>query len=305
MVSAEWLQRLVWGERTPGNARSALHTCVLRLRRLFLKYGVGGNVIEAVPGGYRLTADAGTLDLISFRETVGRARACTDPQEAAGLLRAALAPWQEPLLGNVNSELLHRDEVPRLAEEQLRVVEALFDTELGLGRYREMLTDAWQAVRTHPAHERLAAQLVEALYRSGRRSEALAEYRRIKDHLADELGVDPDPALRRLELAILRGELPDTAPQPAAVPALPAVPADGQDGSSGARVLQTLVAAGLLEERPQGRYRMHDLLRTFAQAASGTPLPAAPRVQDDRDARDDTDAPQQRPDDSPWHPTEV
>lgn len=321
VVSADWLRCLVWGERTPANARSALHTCVLRLRRLFEKYGVGGNLIEAVPGGYRLSADADTLDLLGFRATVARARTCDEPEEAARLLRAALALWQEPLLGNVNSELLHRDEVPRLAEERLRVVEGLFDAELRLGRHREILTDAWQAVRAHPAHERLAAQLVEALYRSGRRAEALAEYRRIKEHLADELGVDPDPSLRRLELAILRGELPDE-PRPAIPVAAPrsvragppagtasadpqddpATPAPTPDGATGAGVLKILVAAGLLEERPEGRYRMHDLLRTFAQAASGTPLPVAPPGRDDRS---DADAAPSRPDDSPWHPTEV
>ncbi|MEU3205448.1 BTAD domain-containing putative transcriptional regulator [Streptomyces cyaneofuscatus] len=206
-VSADYLQRAVWGEDQPATARAALQTCVLRLRRLFTKHGVTGTSIEAVPGGYRITAGPPTLDLLGFRDQVRRATALAgDPEAELYTLKDALSLWQGSLLANVRSDVLHRDEVPRLSEERLRAVERVCDLLLGLGRCGEALVDLWTATRVYPGHERFHEQLIEALYRSGRQSQALAEYRRVKGFLLDELGVDPSPSLRQLELSILRGE---------------------------------------------------------------------------------------------------
>ncbi|MFE7463698.1 BTAD domain-containing putative transcriptional regulator [Streptomyces sp. NPDC057499] len=207
VVSADYLQRAVWGEEQPATAKAALQTCVLRLRRLFAKHGVTETTIEAVPGGYRITAEPHTLDLLGFREQVRRAVLLShDPESELLALKDALALWQGALLANVRSDVLHRDEVPRLAEERLRSVERVCDLLLGLGRHGEALVELWTATRVYPGHERLHEQLIEALYRTGRQTQALAEYRRIKGFLLDELGVDPSPALQQLELAILRGE---------------------------------------------------------------------------------------------------
>ncbi|MFF2011599.1 BTAD domain-containing putative transcriptional regulator [Streptomyces sp. NPDC058195] len=207
VVSADYLQRAVWGEEQPATAKAALQTCVLRLRRLFAKHGVTETVIEAVPGGYRITAEPHTLDLLGFREQARRAVLLShDPEAELLALKDALALWQGALLANVRSDVLHRDEVPRLAEERLRSVERVCDLLLGLGRHGEALVELWTATRVYPGHERLHEQLIEALYRTGRQTQALAEYRRVKEFLLDELGVDPSPALQQLELAILRGE---------------------------------------------------------------------------------------------------
>ncbi|MEU9760660.1 AfsR/SARP family transcriptional regulator [Streptomyces sp. NPDC047985] len=207
VVSADHLQRAVWGEEQPATAKAALQTCVLRLRRLFTKHGVTETAIEAVPGGYRITAGPHTLDLLGFREQVRRAEVLSyDPEAELCELKDALSLWQGALLANVRSDVLHRDEVPRLAEERLRSVERVCDLLLGLGRYGEALVELWTATRVYPGHERLHEQLIEALYRTGRQTQALAEYRRVKGFLLDELGVDPSPALQQLELAILRGE---------------------------------------------------------------------------------------------------
>ncbi|MEU3027099.1 AfsR/SARP family transcriptional regulator [Streptomyces incarnatus] len=303
VVGSELLQRVVWGNRPPAGGRSALHTCVLRLRRLFAKYGIADHAIEAVPGGYRLHADAGTVDLLQFRELLARSYTADDPEAALRLARAALALWGEPLLTNVHSDEIHRDLVPRLAEERLLAVERVFDGELRLGRHRELIPEAREAVRAHPGHEGLSALLVEALYRSGRRAEALAEYRRIHAHLTEELGVEPGPVLRGLQLAVLRGELPEgrNGPSDPGAPAaalvsggrpLPLPVGSGGSGepppglgrgspsAPGALVLSTLVDAGLLQEDPSGRYRVHELLRLFVQAA-GASLPGAPAVPHD------------------------
>lgn len=206
-VSADYLQRAVWGEEQPATARAALQTCVLRLRRLFAKHGVTGTSIEAAPGGYRITAAPPTLDLLGFRDQVRRATSLArDPEAELYTLRDALSLWQGSLLANVRSDVLHRDEVPRLSEERLRAVERVCDLLLGLGRCGDALVDLWAATRVYPGHERFHEQLIEALYRTGRQSQALAEYRRVKGFLLDELGVDPSPSLRQLELSILRGE---------------------------------------------------------------------------------------------------
>ncbi|MEV7280905.1 AfsR/SARP family transcriptional regulator [Streptomyces sp. NPDC093111] len=205
IVSADRLRDIVWGEEHPTTAKTALQSCVLRLRRLFAKYGIEDQAVVAVAGGYRIDADAETLDLLHFRRLVERAAASGADSELY-TLRSALALWQGSLLSNVPSDLLHRDEVPRLAEERLRVLERVCDIELGHDRCREALVDLWEVTRVYPAHERFAEQLIEALYRTGRQTEALAEYRRVKGHLRERLGVDPRAQLQRLELAILRGE---------------------------------------------------------------------------------------------------
>ncbi|MFI2468363.1 BTAD domain-containing putative transcriptional regulator [Streptomyces globisporus] len=273
-VSAEYLQRAVWGEEQPATARAALQTCVLRLRRLFSKHGVTTS-IEAVPGGYRITAAPPTLDLLGFRDRVRRAAGLDrDPEAELCALRDALSLWQGSLLANVRSVVLHRDEVPRLAEERLRAVERVCDLLLGLGRCGEALVDLWTATRVHPGHERFHEQLIEALYRCGRQSQALAEYRRVKGFLLEELGVDPSPSLRRLELAVLRGEdlgpagpaaprviRGETVPLPAARPALApdAAPSTAPDAASA-------TAQATASVTPQGA--------SPVVAVSGTPAPA-------------------------------
>ncbi|WP_087929265.1 AfsR/SARP family transcriptional regulator [Streptomyces albireticuli] len=206
VVSVGFLRRAIWGDEEPSSAKAALHACVLRLRKTFAKYGLSDAVIESVPGGYRIAVEPGSLDLVHFRELRARAQAERDPEAELCLLKEALSLWQGPLLTNVPSDLLRRDEMPRLVEERLRTVERACDIELALGRCGQALVELWAVARAHPGHERFREQLIEALYRTGRQADALAEYREVKRYLQDELGVDPGPALRRLELSILRGD---------------------------------------------------------------------------------------------------
>ncbi|MGW2366854.1 BTAD domain-containing putative transcriptional regulator [Streptomyces sp. NPDC001667] len=206
VVSTDFLRRAIWGDEEPSSAKAALHACVLRLRRTFTKFGISGAVIESVPGGYRIVVEPGSLDLVRFRELRARARAERDPEAELCVLKEALALWQGPLLPNVPSDFLRRGELPGLVEERLAVVERACDIELALGRCGQALVELWTAARAHPGHERLREQLIEALYRTGRQADALAEYREVKRYLRDELGVDPGAGLRRLEMSILRGD---------------------------------------------------------------------------------------------------
>ncbi|MDT0444335.1 AfsR/SARP family transcriptional regulator [Streptomyces johnsoniae] len=237
LVSADYLQRMVWGDEQPATARAALQTCVLRLRRLFTKHGVLDTPIEAVPGGYRILADARSLDLVDFRTSVTQAAGATEPESELAMLRVALSLWQGAPLTNVRSAAIHRDEVPRLVEERLRAVERGCDLQLALGHFGQALVELWGLTRAHPDHGRFREQLIEALYRSGRQTEALAEYRRYQQYLDEELGIGPSAALRALELAMLRGESLGTpaeppgaraaapaAARPKPAPALPPVP---------------------------------------------------------------------------------
>lgn len=205
VVGTAELQRAIWGADQPVTARAALQTCVMRLRQLFAKHGIAGTTIETVPGGYRIVATASTLDLVHFHDLLRRAAAADDADDELRLLDEALALWRGPLLANVPSESLHRVVLPRLVEERLRAIERVCDIKLAQGLARETLPDLFSVARTYPAHERFAEQLVEALYRTGRQAEALAETRRTREYLREELGLDPGPTLRRLELAILQG----------------------------------------------------------------------------------------------------
>ncbi|MFF6981968.1 BTAD domain-containing putative transcriptional regulator [Streptomyces sp. NPDC008343] len=222
VVSTDYLLRAVWDTEPPATARAALQSCVLRLRRIFAKYGIANDTIEAVPGGYRMRMDHETLDLVRFRGLVQSADSARDAETESYVLREALALWQGPVLANVSSHMLHRDEAPRLSEERLRALERLCDIELARGRCREVLTDVWDAARRHPERERFAEQLIEALYRTGRQTEALVEIRAVKERLKEEFGIDPGAPLQRLEMAILRGEELDTAQGPKVLPAIEA-----------------------------------------------------------------------------------
>ncbi|MEU5363924.1 AfsR/SARP family transcriptional regulator [Streptomyces sp. NPDC005925] len=246
-VSTDYLLRAVWDTEPPATARAALQSCVLRLRRIFAKYGIANDTIEAVPGGYRMRMNRDTLDLLHFRELVRTAAAAPGIDTEVCVLREALALWHGPVLANVSSQRLHRDEAPRLTEQRLRVLERLCDIELARGRCHEVLAEVWDAARQHPERERFSEQLIEALYRTGRQTEALVQIRDVKERLKEEFGIDPGAPLQRLEMAILRGEALDipadrtavraiegrVAP-PKALPASapPAPPADPAGGES-------------------------------------------------------------------------
>ena len=206
VVSIGALQEAIWGDDQPLAAKGALQTCAMRLRQLFVRHGITAAAIETVPGGYLIRASAEAVDLVRFRELAKAAESQPSDDRQLVLLDGALALWRGPLLANVPSETLHRDAVPQLNEERLRVLERVCDLKVQLGQAASALVQLWEATRAHQGNERFAELLIEALYRTGRQAEALAEYRRVKDYLAGELGVGPGPRLRRLEMTILSGE---------------------------------------------------------------------------------------------------
>jgi DNA-binding SARP family transcriptional activator len=212
------LDRLIdalWGERPPPTAAATVQVYVSQLRRL-----VGRDRLVTRPPGYLLALAPDEIDVARFERLVLRARRAPDPAERAGLLREALALWRGELLADVQFEPFVQAEAERLEEERLTALEERLDAELELGRGVELAAELEQLVTAHPLRERMRGQLMLALYRAGRQAEALALYRATRQMLADELGLDPSPALQRLERRILNhdpelGQPPELRPAPA------------------------------------------------------------------------------------------
>ncbi len=206
VVAAETLLELVWGAAPPRTALTALHGLVSKLRRA-LDPGDGSPspLVSRAPG-YVLVVDAGTLDLWEcerLAEEAGRALEGGDPERASPCFTRALSLWRGPPLGGATAGTLALLEGPRLEELRLACVEGRVEAELALGRHAELAPELKALVAEHPFRERLRAQHMLALYRLGRRAEALESYRAARRTLVAELGLEPGPVLRELEHAIL------------------------------------------------------------------------------------------------------
>ncbi|MEU3648628.1 BTAD domain-containing putative transcriptional regulator [Lentzea sp. NPDC034063] len=222
-VSVDELAGNVWGEDPPARARATLQTYVMRLRQL-----LGPSVpIRTVPDGYLIDVDEKTIDLMRFEPLIEQGeqeRAAGNLQAASAAFAAALGLWRGPALVDVPSKILHRDEVPRLDERRLHVLERRVEVDLELGRHGELVAELSRLTSEHPLRERFWAQLMVALYRSGRQSEALAAYQRVSRLLGDELGIDPGDELRRVHGQVLSGSIGAVARVPSGTPVVAAKP---------------------------------------------------------------------------------
>ncbi|GAA2282194.1 XRE family transcriptional regulator [Streptomyces ruber] len=215
-VSREKLIDAVWGTTAPGRAVNLLQRHAAGLRRV-LEPGrparAPSRLLSWTEAGYMLTVPAGRLDLEMFTAQVaaGRAaRAAGDLPAAAEALHGALELWRGRLCEGLAGPLLEAER-DRLAEHRLDVLEERLETDLALGRHAEVVTELAGVVREHPLRERLRAQQMLALYRSGRQAEALAAYRQARALLVDQLGIEPGPELQSLEQAVLTAD-PALAP---------------------------------------------------------------------------------------------
>jgi DNA-binding SARP family transcriptional activator/tetratricopeptide (TPR) repeat protein len=224
VVPVDRLIELVWGDDPPATALNTLHTLVRRLRRrLADEPAAAQQVLQTRPPGYRLAVAPDRLDLSRFEELLRRGRQALrgdDAALAARLLGDAVALWRGPALADVTSEWLLRVERPRLQELYLQAVEHRIEAQLRQGRHAEVLGELRRLVAEQPLRERPYGQLMTTLHRSGRQADALATYRTLRQTLADELGVEPEPALQQLHQAILRGDPELDAPRPDPDPAV-------------------------------------------------------------------------------------
>jgi DNA-binding SARP family transcriptional activator len=196
VVPAQRLIDDVWDAAPPASGANTLHVHIARLRRT-----LGRAVLKTVPPGYALRVAADRIDARRFETAVTRATRLA-PATGASELRDALSLWRGPPLADV-AEPFARVEAARLQELRLLALEAKVDAELALGRHRELVPELENLVAAEPLCERIRAQLMTALYRSGRQADALRVFREGRRTLVAELGIEPAPLLRRLEQAIL------------------------------------------------------------------------------------------------------
>jgi WD40 repeat protein/DNA-binding SARP family transcriptional activator len=209
VVPVEALVLGLWGEQPPPTAAKTLQSHVVRLRRALepgRARGAAGEVLVTREPGYLLRVAPGALDAARFEELTAQARralADGSAELAGSLLREALGLWR----GRAFEEFLDTDvgaaESDRLAELRLVALEDRIEADLRLGGHRELVAELEGLVRDQPLRERLWAQLLLALYRSGRQADALLAYQRARKVLVEELGIDPGAELRRLHAAIL------------------------------------------------------------------------------------------------------
>lgn len=208
IVSADRLIEEVWGEDPPPSAPKMVQVFVSRLRASLEPDASRNSILVTRLPGYMVTMSADQLDLERFSELVGEARAIhgRDPGRAAELLRTALGLWRGAPLSDIAFEPVARLAIPRLEELRLAALEDRIEAELAAGQAGSLIGELNELVATNPVRERFAAQLMLALYRSGRQAEALDVFTRARAALGDELGIEPGPELQRLQGAILRQE---------------------------------------------------------------------------------------------------
>lgn len=251
-VSQEQLIDDVWGESPPPAARNSLHSYVSHLRS-----ALGPGRVEGGTGGYVLNVATDELDADRFEALVqdaGRLGA-TDPAGAVPVYEEALGLWRGPVLDDLSGQPSLQPEIARLEELRLAATEERLVAELAAGRHGQLVPELQRLVARHPFRERLWAELMVALYRSGRQADALAAYRRARELLADEQGLEPSPELQRLQSQILQQD-----------PALDAIVRPEQL-SAGPRHATPPAEA---PQRRSGRRRRFALLLALAIAAVAT-----------------------------------
>ena len=204
-ASVEALAEVLWREGAPASVAATIHTLVSRVRRI-LEGPERGITIRSEGGGYLIEMDPGLLDVNRFHEhaAAGRTAAADGAwSEAADRLRRALSLWRGSALADLVDHDFARIAAVRLDEARVGIVEDLAEAELVLGRPAKALAVLEPFVAEHPFRERLREQQMLALYRLGRQAEALAAYQDLRKTLAEELGLDPTPALQTLEREIL------------------------------------------------------------------------------------------------------
>ncbi len=232
------IDELLPGARADG-ADHTLRLHVWRLRKALAPVENGEPRLVARPPGYVLRVEPGELDLERFEQLAAegrRALEADDAPAAAALLREAESLWRGQPLADLEFEPFARVEVERLEELRLTAVEDRIDADLARGAHAALVAELEARVAERPLRERLRGQLMLALYRCGRQADALEVYRAGRSLLVEEFALDPSPALRRLEQAILRQDAALELPEPASravATAAPPAPAVGYPGDEG------------------------------------------------------------------------
>ena len=204
IVSSDRLIDELWDDDPPPTAAKMIQNAVSQLRKLLEPDGE--QLLVTRSPGYLLRVAPGELDADRFDRLVAEGRqelAAGAPADAAERLGEALALWRGPALVDFADASFARAEVARFEELRSAAIEDRIDAELALGRHADVIAELEVLVAQYPLRERLRGQLMLALYRSGRQADALHVYQETRDVLVEELGLEPSPALQRLEKAVL------------------------------------------------------------------------------------------------------
>jgi DNA-binding SARP family transcriptional activator len=222
VVSVDRIADDLYGEEMPATALTQIHAQISHLRKLLdpeRPAGESGSLVETRSPGYVIRLPPDRLDLRRFERLTSEAADAAgrdDHQAAATAYRAALDLWRGPALDDLAAESFAQPAIARLEDLRLAAVEDRIESELALGFSGRLVGELEMLVGEHPLRERLHGQLMRALYGSERQAEALDVYRRLRRTLIDELGIDPGPALQRLERAMLTQDpMLDPNPRPA------------------------------------------------------------------------------------------
>jgi DNA-binding SARP family transcriptional activator len=219
----------LWPSEQPAQARHSVQVYVANLRKILGgdDDGSSARVLVSRAGGYAIEVGDQFFDAAAFDRLVTSGRASLEDGDALAsrsALRAADDLWRGEALADLASAEFAVRSVARLEEARLAATELRIDAELALGHHAALVPELEQLVRTHPLRERLWAQLMLALYRSGRQGDALRAYQRLRDVLRDEMGLEPGAETRELEAAVLAQSPALDLPAPAAEPAKPPPP---------------------------------------------------------------------------------
>ncbi|MCC9711561.1 AfsR/SARP family transcriptional regulator [Streptomyces sp. MNU76] len=212
VVPVPTLMEEIWGTNLPQSSLTTLQTYILQLRRMLGTAmgpgapGTAKDVLATRYGGYLLQIPAESVDVYRYERLLAEGRQAFEDGEderSATLLREALQLWDGPALVDVRVGPILEIEVMRLDQSRLVAQERRIDADLRLGRHVELIAELTHLIARHPQHEGLHSQAMLALYRSGRQAAALDVYRRLRQRLIDELGVEPSPQLQRMHQAML------------------------------------------------------------------------------------------------------
>jgi len=202
VVSVGRLTEHLWGEEPPETATKALQGYVSQLRK-----ALGADRLLTKPPGYSLRVEEGELDLDRFERLAREGRellGAGDSKAAAKRLAEALELWRGTPFAEFESEPFARDAGARLEDARLAALEERIEADLALGRHARLIPELEELVAREPLRERPRAQLMLALYRSGRQADALELYRRTRETLSEELGIEPSLELQELERRMLQ-----------------------------------------------------------------------------------------------------
>ncbi|MCI0384117.1 AfsR/SARP family transcriptional regulator [Streptomyces sp. CNQ085] len=216
IVATDHLIEAVWYDKPPRTAMGQVQTGIWMLRTALVNAGGPAEAVQSCATGYRLNSELCSVDVTSYRTKIADARAMQRRgrlDEAVRLVRSAHELWRGPALVDITHRGL-RGWAARLEEEHAVALQYRASLELQLGRHEEVIPDLLELVDHYPMRESLHADLMLALYRSGRQADALKVFHDVRQALAEELGIDPGPGLRTLAQAILRQDS-RLAPRPA------------------------------------------------------------------------------------------